>query len=389
MTALSLYIHWPFCLSKCPYCDFNSHVSASIDIEAWRVAYTRNLRYWAELTRGRPIHTIYFGGGTPSLMPPSLVNTILATVKDLWEVSPECEITLEANPNSAEVQRFADFARAGVNRLSLGIQSLRPSALTFLGRGHNVEEALAAIRNAAQCFERYTFDLIYALPQQTPEEWQDELTQALQLARGHLSLYQLTIEPNTAFYMKYHRGDFHLPDEDQAAAFYSTTGDIMKSHGYCAYEVSNYCFEGQESRHNLCYWNYGDYVGVGPGAHGRITLDGGKYATVAERAPQTWLNFVTAQENGLKERVLVSRSEQLREILVMGLRLQKGVLWQRLQNFIHTQTLAETLTSDYLYSDGYLEIDAFALKATDRGRLVLNTVIARIVQLIDWNKVSG
>lgn len=389
MRPFSLYIHWPFCLSKCPYCDFNSHVAQSIETNQWLEAYKINLNRWAQLTQGRSISTIYFGGGTPSLMPPSMVREILEHISSLWPKTSDCEITLEANPNSAEVQRFEAFAMAGIERLSLGVQSLRQDALQFLGRKHSVAEAKKAIENARQCFARYTFDLIYARPQQTQAQWQDELEEALALANGHLSLYQLTIEPNTAFAITYNRGDFVLPDEDLAAKFYQDTNELMENWGYNAYEVSNYSRKGQESRHNLNYWNYGDYIGIGPGAHGRVTIGERKYATVAERAPQTWLKSVLSGQEGLKEKALISSRDQLKEILVMGLRVGSGLPWSRLEKFVDVQQAIDCLRKDYLFLDGYIDLDQQKITASKQGILVLNTVIARIDSLIGSNIVSG
>lgn len=355
-------------------------MAKSIDIESWRRGYRKNLEYWAQLTSHRPIHTIFFGGGTPSLMPPQLVEEILQTISQLWRVENHCEVTLEANPNTAEVERFQQLAKAGINRLSLGIQSLRSEGLRFLGREHTLDEAKIAIQNAQNNFPRFSFDLIYTRPQQSVDDWKEELSEALQMAKGHLSLYQLTIEPNTAFATRYARGDFILPDEEMSAQFYEKTDVLMEKHGYRAYEVSNYAQEGHESLHNLVYWQYGDYLGIGPGAHGRVTLGHGKYATYAYKAPQTWLDSVLDGHNGLKENVGIGSQQQQQERLLMGLRLQQGIPLSSILEH-DDKNLREGLSQHYLCREGFICVDD-KLSVTPKGRLVLNRVIQEITDYL-------
>ncbi len=285
---LAVYIHWPYCELKCPYCDFNSYARRSISEEQYIDAALRELEHYAPQTVGRSITSVFFGGGTPSLMNAASVGAVLDRVAALWPVDADCEITLEANPSSVESARFAGYRAAGVNRVSLGVQSLSDEQLRFLGRLHSAEEARAALQIAGQHFERMSFDLIYARPQQTEAEWRQELLEALNYARGHLSLYQLTIEPQTAFFDLHRRGRLRIPDDDLAAGLYELTQEICEGAGLPAYEVSNHAAPGQESRHNLTYWRYGDYLGIGPGAHGRLHVAGSKVATAAIRAPQDW-----------------------------------------------------------------------------------------------------
>jgi len=287
-----IYIHWPFCKSKCPYCDFNSHVSDQIDQVRWRDAYFTSLAYWLPKTQDRKVDTVFFGGGTPSLMNPQTVSDILSFIKEHWATDPDWEVTLEANPTSFEIPKFEAFREGGVNRVSIGVQSLREDDLKFLGREHTLDQARDAIRSAARIFDRSSFDLIYARPNQTLEAWRDELEEALEMAGGHMSLYQLTIERGTPFYTRHARGEFEIPEQDAAADFYDMTQQMMQSAGLPAYEVSNHARAGEESRHNLIYWRYGDYLGIGPGAHGRITMEGQKFALRDHRAPDVWLSRV-------------------------------------------------------------------------------------------------
>ncbi|MBL8665802.1 MAG: coproporphyrinogen III oxidase, partial [Candidatus Odyssella sp.] len=276
--GFALYVHWPFCLSKCPYCDFNSHVRERVEEARWQRAYLAELERAAAETPGRVVTSVFFGGGTPSLMPPETAAAILARIRALWPVAPDAEITLEANPGAAEAARFRAFRAAGVNRLSIGVQALDDAALKFLGRRHVAAEALAAVERAAGIFPRYSFDLIYARPGQSVAAWREELARALRFAGDHLSVYQLTIEPGTAFHTAHARGDFALPDEDTAADLYEATRDLLGAAGLAAYEISNHARPGGESRHNLAYWRYADYAGIGPGAHGRLTLGDAKVA---------------------------------------------------------------------------------------------------------------
>lgn len=320
-----IYIHWPFCASKCPYCDFNSHVAQTIDHQSWREAYKKEIEHYAGLTRGRTVTSIFFGGGTPSLMEPETAALVIDTVAECWSVSNDVEITLEANPTSVEADKFKGFRSAGVNRVSLGVQSLNDNDLKFLGRQHSAEEALQAIQIASATFDRYSFDLIYARPEQNVTEWEQELTQALQYADGHLSLYQLTIEPGTAFHTMYQRKDFEIPDEDEGGSLYEITQEILEQHGLPAYEVSNHARVGEESRHNMTYWRYGDYIGIGPGAHGRVIIGGQKQATRAHRAPDIWMNRVHENGHGAHPFEAINDTQFFEEKMMMGLRLREGV----------------------------------------------------------------
>jgi len=319
--ARALYIHWPFCLRKCPYCDFNSHVRDGVDVDLWRKSLLADLRHEAALAAGEPLASIFFGGGTPSLMPPALVADLLAEAERLWGFAPEIEITLEANPSSVEASRFADLAHAGVNRVSLGLQALDDPALRFLGRLHNVEESLAALATAQAHFGRVSIDLIYARPGHTPEAWQAELARALGFGTGHLSLYQLTIEPGTRFATVVRQGQFTPLDDDLAADLFTLTREQTLAAGLPAYEISNHARPGERSRHNLAYWHYDDYAGIGPGAHGRR----GGVATVRHRKPENWLDAVAAQGHGIAENRSLGTREQASEALLMGLRLTEGI----------------------------------------------------------------
>jgi oxygen-independent coproporphyrinogen-3 oxidase len=324
--GFALYVHWPFCLSKCPYCDFNSHVRAHpIDEDRFVEAYRAELSHRAGLTKGRTVSSIFFGGGTPSLMNPSTAAAILDAVASHWTVAANAEITLEANPTSVEAHRFRGFRAAGVNRVSLGVQAMNDADLKALGRTHTVAEALAALDLAASTFERYSFDLIYARPGQTAKAWRQELDAAILRARDHLSLYQLTVEPETMFERLRDRGKLVLPGEDLARDLWDVTQEITSNAGIPAYEVSNHARPGGESRHNLIYWRYGEYAGIGPGAHGRILTPNGRRAQAAERHPETWLTAVETEGHGLVEDALLTSDEQADEFLLMGLRLTEGI----------------------------------------------------------------
>ena len=319
--ARALYIHWPFCLAKCPYCDFNSHVREGVDTAAWREALLADMRHEAVLAAGKPLESIFFGGGTPSLMPPALVESLLREAEALWGFAPDIEITLEANPSSVEASNFRDLALAGVNRVSLGLQALDDETLRFLGRLHGAQEGLAALQRGQEAFKRVSFDLIYARPGQTAGQWQAELRRALGFGTGHVSLYQLTIEPGTRFATDVRQGAFAPLADDSAADLFALTRELTDAAGLPAYEVSNHARPGEESRHNLAYWRYRDYLGIGPGAHGRR---GGK-ATVRHRKPENWLDAVAARGDGIKEERALGASEQASEALLMGLRLAEGV----------------------------------------------------------------
>ena len=317
----ALYIHWPFCLKKCPYCDFNSHVRDTVDHALWERALLADMAHEAQLAGGEPLSSIFFGGGTPSLMPPALVARLLAKAERLWGFAPGIEITLEANPSSVEASKFADLASAGINRVSLGLQALDDAALQFLGRLHNVAEGLAALDVAQSHFARVTFDLIYARPGQTEAAWQAELTRALGFGTGHLSLYQLTIEPGTRFATLVREGKFAPLDEDTCADLFTLTREATAAAGLPAYEISNHARPGEESRHNLTYWRYEDYCGIGPGAHGRRH----GVATVRHKKPENWLTAIDAFGNGISETRPLAVREQAAEAMLMGLRLGEGI----------------------------------------------------------------
>ena len=319
--ARALYIHWPFCLAKCPYCDFNSHVREAIRADEWGEALLADMRHEATLAAGEPLESIFFGGGTPSLMPPSLVAALLQEAERQWGFAPGIEITLEANPSSVEAANFKALASAGVNRVSLGLQALDDETLRFLGRLHDAREGLAALQTAQEVFDRVSFDLIYARPGQTAEQCRAELQQALGLGTGHLSLYQLTIEPGTRFATDVRQGAFSPLDDDPAADLFALTRELTAAAGLPAYEVSNHARRGEESRHNLTYWRYQDYVGIGPGAHGRR----GGVATLRHKKPENWREAVATKGNGLKEEPTLGAAEQASEALLMGLRLAEGV----------------------------------------------------------------
>ena len=330
-----VYIHWPFCLSKCPYCDFNSHVRhATIDEDRFARAFEAEIAMTAGRAPGRTVSAIFFGGGTPSLMQPSTVGAILDAVGRHWQVTPDAEITLEANPTSVEASRFRGYRTAGVNRVSLGVQALDDRVLKELGRQHTAQEAIAAVHVARSVFGRYSFDLIYARPQQTPAEWGNELKAALREAGEHLSLYQLTIEPETPFAALYSAGKLRVPDDGTARALYDTTQDICAAHGLPAYEISNHARPGAECRHNLVYWRMHEYAGIGPGAHGRLNVgrldgDGDRHATATEKRPESWLTRVEQEGHGLVTDEVLTRAEMADEFLLMGLRLAEGIDPQR------------------------------------------------------------
>lgn len=378
---LALYIHWPFCLAKCPYCDFNSHVRERIPSERFIAALRRELAHEAARAGRRRLGSVFFGGGTPSLMPPDGVAALIEDACTLFEPSPDLEITLEANPTSVEAGRLRGFREAGVNRVSLGIQSLRDEALKLLGRQHSAAQAVAALEMARTIFPRVTFDLICARPGQSLADWRAELGQALDLAADHLSLYQLTIEPGTRFEALFRRGEIVLPDEDLAAALYAETGETAARHGLLAYEVSNYAVPGAESRHNLTYWRYGDYLGIGPGAHGRMTEHGALYETRRHRAPEPWAERVERTGTGLTSSEALGPVDRAREMLLMGLRLTEGVEAGR---FLARTGVALTDAVDaevvrLCVEEGWLVQTPDRLRATPEGRMRLEAVLPRLV----------
>jgi oxygen-independent coproporphyrinogen-3 oxidase len=367
--SFALYIHWPFCLSKCPYCDFNSHVRAAIDEGAWRQALLSELDHWADATPNREVASIFFGGGTPSLMSAATVGALLDRAAARWRLSRDVGVTLEANPTSVEAGKFTGFRAAGVNRVSLGVQALDDAALAALGRRHDAGEAIRAVELARRHFPRWSFDLIYARPGQTAAAWASELDRALALAGDHLSLYQLTIEPGTAFATAYGRGELALPDEEDAAALYELTQERLAAAGMPAYEVSNHARPGGECRHNLVYWRHQDYVGIGPGAHGRLTLDGTSFATRQLRAPETWLAAVGREGHGTQERAALSPREAAEETLMMGLRLAEGVERDSVREAIDESRVPD------LVEGGFLADDPDRLRTTQAGRQRLNAVL--------------
>jgi putative oxygen-independent coproporphyrinogen III oxidase len=376
---LGLYIHWPFCRSKCPYCDFNSHVREEIDAVRWTRALLADLDRQAARAPRHEIVSIFFGGGTPSLMPPDTVGALIERAQALWPAAPDLEITLEANPNSAEAERFAAFAGAGVNRLSLGVQALDPEALRFLGRRHGRAEAIAAIQRARDIFPRYSFDLIYARPGQTLAAWDAELGEALTLAGEHLSLYQLTIEPGTAFGNRAARGERLMADEDSAAALFELTQHRLAAAGLPAYEISNHAKPGAWCRHNLVYWRYHDYLGIGPGAHGRVTGRSGRIATAQIRQPEAWLAAIESAGAAIDEETAIDRATAVEEMVMMGLRLVEGVARRRLEALAggDVETLFGPRLSR-LRDGGFLTLDADRLAATAAGRQRLNAVLAAL-----------
>lgn len=375
--GFGVYVHWPFCKAKCPYCDFNSHVRASVDQSAWADAYLAEIDRTAAQTGPRAVQSVFFGGGTPSLMDPALVGAILDRIASHWSMANDVEITLEANPTSVEAERFRGYRDAGVNRLSLGIQALNDTDLRRLGRQHSAEEALAALALARETFSRVSCDLIYARQDQTLPGWEAELAQLLALGPDHMSLYQLTIEDGTAFGRLHAEGKLRgLPDEDLAAEMYEATEALCLQAGLAAYEVSNYAKPGSESRHNLIYWRMGDYAGIGPGAHGRLTLPTGRFATSTLRAPEDWLSAVSARGDGEIERELLSVEDRAVEYLMMSLRLAEGSDLSRF-TALRGKSLPEDRINT-LIQNGFLIRHGNTLTATPAGRLILNRLLLEL-----------
>ncbi len=380
--GFAIYVHWPFCKAKCPYCDFNSHVRDGVDHARWRAALLRELDHYADATPGRTVTSVFFGGGTPSLMDPATVGAVIDRAAARWAVAPDLEVTLEANPTSVESERFQAFRAAGVNRVSLGIQALEDDALKRLGRQHSAAEAMGAIRLAARWFDRFSFDLIYARPGQTVAAWRAELSRALDFAVGHLSVYQLTIEEGTAFHPLHARGELVLPDEDAAGDLYEETRALLDAAGLPAYEVSNHARPGQECRHNLAYWRYGDYVGVGPGAHGRLTIDGEKRATRGHRAPEVWLERVERHGWGGHNPESVEAVDRATELLMMGLRLTEGVPRARLirETGADLPAWVDRHALDRLVAGGFISVTEHWVSATPAGLQRLNAVLAALLR---------
>jgi putative oxygen-independent coproporphyrinogen III oxidase len=376
--TLALYVHWPFCVSKCPYCDFNSHVRAEVDQAAWREALLADLAHEAAALPGRQVTSVFFGGGTPSLMPPETVAAVLRAAEQAWGFAPDVEITLEANPSSVEAARFADLAVAGVNRVSLGLQALDDAALHFLGRAHDVDEGLAALGVAQREFRRVSFDLIYARPGQPLAEWEAELARALAFGTEHLSLYQLTIEPGTRFATEAAAGRLTIPDGDAAADLFEATRAITAAAGLPAYEISNHARPGAESRHNLTYWRYGDYAGIGPGAHGRRL----GVATQRHRKPENWLNAIARNGHGAQEEAPLTATERAHEALLMGLRLREGVDLARIgPGWVDEAAVAR------LAGQGLVAREGDWLGVTEAGMLLLDAILPLVVR--EKRAISG
>ncbi|MEI7668530.1 MAG: radical SAM family heme chaperone HemW [Pseudomonadota bacterium] len=378
---MSIYVHWAFCKSKCPYCDFNSHVRASVDEDIWQKALLAEISYYAEKLPNRKINSIFFGGGTPSLMNPKTVEAIISTIYKYWKIDDNIEITLEANPTSVEAEKFRNFRKAGVNRVSVGVQSFNEKDLKFLGREHSVNEAISALNLAHEIFPRMSFDLIYALPEQSESVWEKELLAALKYSNGHISLYQLTIEENTAFHHIYHNGGFLLPEENAAAKMYQVTQDITVSKGLFGYEISNYAAIGQESRHNLAYWTSEDYIGIGAGAHGRFNLGDKRIATENIKSPERWLEKTGNHQNGIEAEIKLSDKESMEEAIMMGMRLAGGInykIWQERTGLDIKSALNHTSIAK-LKEYNLIDSDINHIKATQKGKILLNGVIRELL----------
>jgi oxygen-independent coproporphyrinogen-3 oxidase len=379
---LSIYIHWPFCLSKCPYCDFNSHLSKKVNTEEWIKSYLIELEYFKKYFFNRKINSIYFGGGTPSLMDPEIIYEILNFIKSNAIFDDNIEITLEANPTSSEYKKFQSFKNAGINRVSIGIQSLIAEDLKFLGRNHSATEGMETIAMAKEIFPRYSFDLIYARPNQTLDSWEKELRQAMDLAHDHISLYQLTIEKGTKFYQMYKQNQFILPKDDLSNDLYFLTDKILAEYGFSKYEISNYSKNDQYSKHNMCYWFYDDYLGIGPGAHGRLRQDHDKfYAFNQIYQPQNWLDSIEQKQHGIQKYELLEKHDVISEIILTGLRLQNGIqqkksiekIGNKVESFIKPQTLS------FLINENLVKYDNDYFSTTERGFRILDYVISTII----------
>lgn len=385
--GFGIYIHWPFCAQKCPYCDFNSHVRhKGWDEQRFLSAYLTELETMAARAGRETVTSVFFGGGTPSLMNPATTEAVLDKIASLWPLDPNIEITLEANPGSVEAQRFKDYRNAGVNRVSVGVQSLNDTELKKLGRIHTAAEARTALAIANRTFDRFSFDLIYARPGQQADVWKNELTEALSIAGNHLSLYQLTIEPDTPYALLAKAGKLIIPDDDTALELYQLTQDMTQAAGYSTYEISNHARPGQESRHNLTYWRYGSYIGVGPGAHGRIRTTGTRIATVMQSHPETWCENVERHGHGLVSEASLDPRQQADEMLLMGLRLAEGICLDELERVGDVRISPETISGlDELGLIEYVATEPAApgssrLRATAKGRFVLNAIVSEIAR---------
>jgi oxygen-independent coproporphyrinogen-3 oxidase len=379
-STISLYIHWPFCAAKCPYCDFNSHVDNKIKYQKWGTAYLKEIRNFIPFIGNRSIKTIYFGGGTPSTMPTKIAEKIIKTIYSSYTVKNDAEITLEANPNSTDAQKFKEFSNIGINRVSIGVQSLEENRLKFLGRNHSSKEAIEAIEIAAKFFSRYSFDLIYATPEQSRKEWEKELKYALNLAKDHISLYQLTIEPGTKFHQYHRQGKLKMPGNDLGADLFCLTQEIMDSAGMPAYEISNHSKPGKECLHNLSYWRHCDYIGIGPGAHSRIYA-GKHFAITMAYKPEHWLQKVIKQNSGIQIIKPLSQQELITEYIMMGMRLKTGISKQDFYAKSGAK-LEESINMDNvtkLEVEGLLTSDSQSIKATKRGLILLDSIILDLV----------
>ena len=375
--GFGVYVHWPFCKAKCPYCDFNSHVRhGGVDAMDFAQGLAAELKHMRALSGPRSLDSVFFGGGTPSLMPPQAVDHVLRTIDDLWGLSDLAEVTLEANPTSIEAENFKGYRASGVNRVSVGVQALNDEDLKALGRQHSSEEAIAAFRLAAKIFPRVSFDMIYARPSQTPEQWRAELTRALAEQQGHMSLYQLTIEPGTAYFDLYERGRLVTPTDDRAADLYDLTQELTEKAGLPTYEISNHARPGQESRHNLLYWRYGEYAGVGPGAHSRLADGENRRALIAERHPETWRELVRTQGHGMVSDSVVPPVDQASEYLLMGMRIAEGIDMDRYAALAGREIDSSKLAG--MKSMGLIKRNGQQLMATADGRKLLNAVIAEL-----------
>jgi oxygen-independent coproporphyrinogen-3 oxidase len=378
---IAIYIHWPFCLAKCPYCDFNSHVANKFDHGSWLEAYKKEIKYFQNQIQNRYIKSIFFGGGTPSLMDPSIPAGIIELLSSIGTIDSNTEITLEANPTSVEAGKFELFRKSGINRVSVGVQSLIEEDLKKLGRQHNSHEAINAIKLAKDIFPRFSFDLIYAREGQKFEDWQNELKRATDLAGDHISLYQLTIEKATPFYSMYQKGELILPESDIAADMYEWTLDYLRGLGYKRYEISNYARDGFESQHNLAYWNYDEYLGIGPGAHSRMCFDDKLYALMNYHKPEKWLEFVNDNGHGLQSKNILTDLEKLEEILMMGMRLEAGITDEKFhkylgKNFADVLNISEI---ERLVKSGFVKFDGIKLALTDKGLLMHSSVVAAML----------
>lgn len=381
MNQISIYVHWPFCLSLCPYCDFNSHLSNSIDHEAWIRGYESELEFFANKLKGHFVKSIFFGGGTPSLMKPAIVEGIIQKVSNLGLVNETTEITIEANPTSYEIPKFVEFKSAGINRVSIGVQSFNPQSLELLGRKYSAKEAINAIESAAKLFDKYSFDLIYALPEQDLKQWQEEMIFALSLAKSHISLYQLTIEKGTPFYKLFNDGKMQLPSSDAAANMYEWTNQYLHQKKYTRYEISNYAKDGHECIHNLCYWNYDEYIGVGPGAHSRLHENNNINAVMMIHKPEKWLQKVLKNGNGIQTQTQLSKHEIIEECFMMGTRLEKGLLesdFHRItgkyfSDILNPETIKHHINQDLVY------IEDNRLFLTNKGLMLHDYLIPRML----------